>query len=503
MTGVGPTALPRAYPARFARAPFAERKGLNLLLAHSGRKGKCVGRRGNIFVGWHVFMASGVGCISELDSIRGVLRMEIIGKRTGLWIGVFVVVLMVVAVGCDGVAPTSTSVPVVPMSTVEPTVSVPTQVVATAPTEVELPGDATWILDSLEGERLVEGTFIWLKSDDDRFFGFDGCNAYGGRSEDGSPVFDTDGVFSAPIPSVNAQACNEPEGVMKQGEAYMSALWEGQSFRVDGDRLEIFDGEGEVRLSLVRKMALPGEGVELAGTAWRLLTDGETGDDFRPASMVFIDDRLTIGDTACRGYLATAHVLSEGSVRFFSTSMILSDDSCDGDARKLEGEFGDFLTWAREYAVDGDGGSRRLQMWSARGKTLTFEPLPAAVEDVGDAEWVLEAIVELDEVDPGLWFPRQGRKVFVTEVTLSFSGDGISGSAGCNSYGAEAEVSDGSIAVDAETIFNTEMYCDVEAVMEQEERYLGLLAEVTNFGIFGDGLILQTEDDEFLVFRVR
>lgn len=415
--------------------------------------------------------------------------------------GVFVVVLMVAGVGCGNVAPTSTAEPVVATPMVEPTIPVPTQIVATAPTEVELPGDATWILDLLDGEALIEGTFVTLKFEGDALGGFDGCNSYGGRSQDGMSVADVDGRISVPPLASTAKGCIEPEGVLDQGDAYLSALMQGQRFRVDGDRLEIFDGEGAVRLVFVKQVPLSGEPVELGGTAWRLVMEDEAEGEFRPATMAFVDHRLVIGDTACRGYLAT-YGLSEGSVRFPSKSMIRSHEPCEGEARMLEGEFGDFMTWAREYAVDEGGGSRRLRIWSVRGKTLTFEPLPPVVEDVVDTEWVLEAVVEMREIDPGFWDTRQTRLVEGTELTIIFD-DHISGSAGCNSYGAEAKFGDGSITIDAEKFFWQQVLCEAEGVMEQEERYLDLLAGVTKFGVFGDGLYLLTEDDVFLVFRVR
>ena len=430
--------------------------------------------------------------------------METTSTQTGLrsWIGFFVVVLVVAGVGCGNVAPTSTAEPVVATSTVEPTVPVPTQMVATAPTEAELPGDATWILDLLDGEALIEGTFVTLKFEGDALGGFDGCNSYGGISQDGVSVADVDGRISVPPLASTAKGCIEPEGVLDQGDAYLSALMQSQRFRVDGDQLEIFGGDGVARLVFVRQMPMSGEPVDLAGTAWRLVMDDESEGEFRPATMAFIDDRLIIGGTACRGFFAT-YGLSEGSVRFPSKSMIRSHEPCEGEARMLEGEFGDFMTWAREYAVDREGGSKRLQIWSVRGKTLTFEPLPPMVEDVADTEWVLDAIVEMREIDPGFWSTRQTRLVEGTELTFSFDDYGISGSTGCNSYGTEAKFGEGSITIDTDTFFWQQKLCDSEEVMEQEERYLDLLEGVTKFGVFGDGLYLLTEDDVFLVFEVR
>ena len=485
-------------------------------------------------MGCNVFMVSGVDGTSRLVSIQGDNAMEIVGKRTGLklWMGVLVV-LMVAGLACGSVAPTSTAEPVLATSAIEPrvpeptqaiatapaetaepvlatsaiepTIPEPTQAIATAPVEVELPGDANWLLDLLDGEPLIEGTFVTLKFDGEVLGGFDGCNSYGGRSQDGMSVADVDGRISVPPLASTAKGCIEPEGVLDQGDAYLSALMQGQRFRVDGDQLEIFDGDGVARLLFVRQMPLSGAPVDLARTTWRLVMDDESEGEFRPATMAFIDDRLIIGGTACRGFFATyraTYGLSEGSVRFPSKSMIWSHEPCEGEARMLEGEFGDFLTWAREYAVDEGGGSRRLRIWSVRGKTLTFEPLAPIVDDVVNSEWVLEAIVEMREIDPGFWSTRQTRVVEGTELTIIFD-DHISGSAGCNSYGAEAKFGDGSIRIDAEQFFWQEKLCETEGVMEQEERYLEMLAGVIKFGVFGDGLYLQTEDDVFLVFEVR
>lgn len=106
------------------------------------------------------------------------------------------------------------------------------------------------------------------------------------------------------------------------------------------------------------------------------------------------------------------------------------------------------------------------------------------------------------EIDPGFWDTRQTRLVEGTELTIIFD-DHISGSAGCNSYSAGAKFGDGSITIDTDTFFWQQVLCEAEGVMEQEDRYLELLAGVTKFGVFGDGLYLLTEDDVFLVFKVR
>ena len=271
----------------------------------------------------------------------------------------------------------------------------------------KLPGEATWVLESLEGRPVIEESVITLRIGDNWFDGNDGCNSYGGRSEEGAPIADADGMSTVAGADRTEMYCPEPEGVMDQADAYIAALVQGERFRIVDDRLEILDNGGATRLVFVRRAPLPGRAVDLEGTAWRLLIEGDAMDGVRAPTLAFLDDRLVTGATACRSYVATYRT-SEGALRFPGKGMLSSPQSwqsCAKSERTLEGEFGDFLTWAREYSVDEEGGSSRLRIWSIRGKTLTFEPLPQTVKDIRDAEWSLMAFVEL-RLDSGTWHHR-------------------------------------------------------------------------------------------------
>ena len=367
--------------------------------------------------------------------------------------------------------------------------------------DMELAAQATWVLESLDGRPIIEESVITLRIGDNWFDGIDGCNSYGGRSEDGKPVAGADGVFSIPSFGVTEMLCPEPEGIMDQADAYISALAQGERFRVVDARLEILDSGGAAGLVFVRRAPLPGSPTNLEGTAWRLLEAGDADGDVPPPTMAFLDDRLVTGATACRSYVATYRA-SEGALRFPGTSMVRSQQSCEGNARALEAEFTDFLTWAREYSVDKEGGSSRLRIWSIRGKTLTFEPLPQAVEDIADTEWYLMAFVELRQGESGTWHHRTTSVVDGTEVTTSFDEDGLGGLSGCNSYAGPARFEDGSITVNVQLLHSTAMLCEgPDGLMEQEERYFGLVQRMTRYGIYGDGLFMQTADDVFLLFR--
>ncbi len=363
---------------------------------------------------------------------------------------------------------------------------------------------AAWMLESLDGQPLIEDSFVYLNLSEYSLDGFDGCNSYGGRSEDETPVVDGDGKFSAPPMSRTEADCPETEGLMDQADAYISNLTRLDTYRVSGsgieDRLEIFDSDGSVRLVFVRQVPLPGDPTDLEGTGWRLQGQG----DALAATMYFLDDRLVTGVTACRAYQAS-YQGTEGNVRFPSISMLTSTHSCPEDARRAEGEFTDFLTWAREYAVSEEGGSSLLRMRSSRGRTLALEPLSPTFKDIADAEWTLVAIVEFRDEGYGMWNDRTTEVVQGTDVTISFDEDGLSGSSGCNSYTSQATTEDGVIMINAESLSHTEEFCqEPDGLMEQEQSFLDLLPRVRRYGTYGEGLFLQTTDwDTFLLFSAR
>ena len=390
---------------------------------------------------------------------------------------------------------------------VSTTVESSTAAAATTPSTAlaELAGEGTWVLESLDGRPVINESAVTLRIGDSWFDGLDGCNSYGGRSQEGTPVAGADGVFSVPSFGVTDMLCPEPEGVMAQADAYLAALVRGERFRIKDDRLEILDGGGMTRLIFVRRAPLPGTPVDLEGTAWRLLIQGDATDSVRAPTLAFLDDRLVTGATACRSYVATYRA-SEGTLRFPGRSMLSSPQSwqsCAEQERSLESEFGDFLTWAREYSVGGEGGASRLSIWSIRGKTLTFEPLPQAVEDISDTDWSLMAFVEL-RPDSGAWHHRTTEVIQGTGVTIEFDEHGIGGFMGCNSFRGPAEVEDGLITVDRQSSLSTAKQCEEPAgLMEQEERYLSLVQRATRYGIYGDGLFLQVDEDVFMLFQFQ
>ena len=364
------------------------------------------------------------------------------------------------------------------------------------------PDGATWVLESVDGKPLIDDTFATLWLNEDTYGGFDGCNSLGGKNEDGTSVAKPDGTFSAPGAFRTQMLCEGPDGVMEQADAFTGALIKGESYLIVDDHLEIIDGAGEARLELVKQAPLPGRPGDLVGTAWQLVVEEDEESGVRVPTLAFLTDRIAAGVTVCRGYVL-GYSASDGRVRFPGTSMTGSTESCANELFGVEGRYTDHFTWADEYSVDESTGERILRIRTRRGKTLLFESLSPVVDSIFAGRWSLTTFTEAIEMDSGqMRFSRTTDVVPGTEVTIEFSENGVSGSAGCNSYNAPVEVEDATIAVGAASV--TRAWCDdPERLMDQERRYLDILQRVTEFCIYGDRLALHTDDDEALLFQAK
>lgn len=353
-----------------------------------------------------------------------------------------------------------------------------------------------WILESIDGSPLVEGTFLWLSLDGDHSGGFDGCNTFGGRSEDGKPVARANGTFLSPPYGMTAIGCDDL--VLDQGDAYMDALAEGRRFQVSDGRLEILDDGGVTRLVFVEQSPLPGEPAKLSGTAWRLLI--EEDEEARPATLVFLNNHWATGVTACRGYVA-GYSVSEERVRFPSQSMTATEVPCldDKELRRKQGEFTNDLSRANEYSVHDENGVNRFILRTSRGRTLIFEEMePATADAIANTDWRLRALIE---EHPDGQFPRTYDIPAGSEFIISFRETMVSGLADCHSFEASLSVESSQLTIGSLT--TTERECEypersmemASYLAEQSLRYLDLLPRLNSYGIYGDLLFVRVDDD--------
>jgi heat shock protein HslJ len=130
--------------------------------------------------------------------------------------------------------------------------------------ETERPGTTAdlvgseWVLVSLHGESLIEGTEINLVFEEAYLGGAMTCNGYGGGRDSGKYTAIGDGSLTIPHEiAVTLQLCSEPEGIMEQEAAYIEALRNAAAYRVIDDRLEIASAAGETILVFAREEFRP------------------------------------------------------------------------------------------------------------------------------------------------------------------------------------------------------------------------------------------------------
>lgn len=121
-----------------------------------------------------------------------------------------------------------------------------------------------WVLESLNGEPLLEDTNITLEFEDESLNGYSGCNWYGGPYKATAMTFSVVEIVST------QQACTIPVGAMRQEGTLYEALGQAATYRVTGDRLEFVDSMGDVTLTFTQKPQLPMNPADLVGTKWRL-----------------------------------------------------------------------------------------------------------------------------------------------------------------------------------------------------------------------------------------
>ena len=134
--------------------------------------------------------------------------------------------------------------------------------------------------------------------------GYDGCNGFFGSHEDGSHVAHPDGTISFPSFVRTFGGCPFPLILTeRQSENLLAALADAKQYQVLGNRLEIRDGSGKVRLVMVNRSPLVGAAEDLTGTAWRLASTDGKAPRGTPPTLAFWDEAFVEGTVADYGFV--------------------------------------------------------------------------------------------------------------------------------------------------------------------------------------------------------
>ena len=298
------------------------------------------------------------------------------------------------------------------------------------------------------------------------------------------------------------------------------ALADGREYQIIGDRLEIRDGSGNLRLVMVNKSPLVGAAEDLTGTAWRLVsTDGKAPRGI-PPTLAFWDEAFVGGAVADYGFVA---LYDKWRTSFRVRSAAVTGAETSRASRISDQKVRDFLQDIGSYgghAVREEGGIRLLRIRTRQGYPLDFEELPPAVDSISDAEWRLGSFIEVRREEYRYGGPPCVKNVLpgwyivarFTEMTVSgtvsgeeYSRDDLSlsmvrpgermtdGLAGLDRWGTG--LPDGECPRE-----DGEETSERNAAM-QGERYLELLPQLRRYMIFGDRLVILTDSHQALLFQ--
>jgi heat shock protein HslJ len=352
--------------------------------------------------------------------------------------------------------------------------------------------DTEWVLTSLHGSPLLEDTHITIKFEESLLSGFAGCNHYGGTPDTGRYTTTAEGGLSIPAFAITVMDCPSPEGVMQQEKAYVDAFIDAAAYRLTGEGLEIMNAAGETVLVYVQQAKAEMDPGDLLGTAWQLVSvDGASLDEGSSITLVFHNAHRVSRRTGCRDYVAIYE--AEGDeLAFVYTSRL--GPFCAEEALIEEEEA---LGWTDRFRLS----EGQLELLTTRGESLLFEPLPEdARATLEGPTWSLLAFIEPNPVEgmPAP-LPLTTEPLAGSEISATFSEGKLKGSAGCNTYSAAYGPDGDSLAI--ESLEFTEMAClEPDGVLQQKDRYLGVLKDVVGGRVYGGQLWLETGDGRALVF---
>ncbi|MBI4730863.1 MAG: META domain-containing protein [Chloroflexi bacterium] len=108
---------------------------------------------------------------------------------------------------------------------------------------LDLNGTA-WVLTHLNGQPVLDGSPPTIRFENGQASGNASCNSFGGDYTQRGDKLTFEALMST------LMACF-PEEIMQQEQAYLSALASTASYQLEGDRLTLFDADGNVLAEFV------------------------------------------------------------------------------------------------------------------------------------------------------------------------------------------------------------------------------------------------------------
>jgi heat shock protein HslJ len=321
-------------------------------------------------------------------------------------------------------------------------------------------------------------------AEDGKLGGSAGCNNYAASFE-----ISGDRISIGPV-AATMMMCPEPEGVMDQEMAYLSALEAASAYSVEGKQLSLFDSQGQVLLGFTAR-----EPNSLVGTEWQVI--GYNNGRQAVVSVIigtemtaiFGEDGSMTGSAGCNNYRASYKVEGDAiSIGPAATTRMFCGEP-EG-IMEQETQYLTALETAATYRVDGD----RLQLRTAEGALVAdyvLKPRAAGLdrETLANMEyksdWTQSGVAPLANGE----YREQSAPGSATETVVQLAGDVAYGQLNGQDAAAVILVTDPG---------GSGTFYDLAVVVEQEDApvnldtaFLGDRVQINSLSIAGNEIVVD------------
>jgi heat shock protein HslJ len=218
-----------------------------------------------------------------------------------------------------------------------------------------------WKAVSINESQLIPDTYISLYFIDGKLEGYSGLNFYEGK-------FETEADDKLLITYLIKTLLGGPENILRQGDAYGECLAQAASYRIEGDRLEIYSVSSPgPSLVLERTPTYPADPARLPGTHWQLVSvNGNSIPGDQSISLNFITDSLATGQAGYGFHITYAAV---GDV-LRVTDVLRTGDVIPEPGIQLP-DYPCMASYLNSYHIESD----RLEILTDQGNVLVYQLL--------------------------------------------------------------------------------------------------------------------------------
>jgi len=162
---------------------------------------------------------------------------------------------------------------------------------------IELDG-TQWSLIEINGNELIEDSYISLYFRDEGVWGCGGCNIYYGDYSTEAPD-----ILRIPGVGRTEEGCISPEGVLEQEADYWDTITDAAFYSVTDNKLEIDNAMNQKLLVFEQIEELPMNPADLVGTGWQLVSmNGDQILEGLSITLTFDSDSEASGRAGCFSY---------------------------------------------------------------------------------------------------------------------------------------------------------------------------------------------------------